>query len=94
MYSLLNYIAATSKELVAGQHSNVVGNSPYIHTDDQHTMTSIDTGLRGYSEDEKRLIGINTISVVTRLALEFEQEEARYLSHFQVISNHLTHAFP
>lgn len=80
MYSLLNYIAS-SKELGVNQHSNAVGNSPYMHTDDQNTLTSTDTGLRGYSEEERRLIRINTISVVTRLVLEFEQEEV-CRSHF------------
>lgn len=43
----------------------------------QSNSYSLETGLRGLSEDEKRLIGISTISAVTRLALEFKIEEVR-----------------
>jgi phosphatidylinositol 4-kinase len=68
MYSLLNYIAATSKEI--SEYS-----VPNDGTSDQVTLNSVESGLRGLSEDEKRLIGISTISVVTRLALEFQQDE-------------------
>jgi phosphatidylinositol 4-kinase len=79
MYSLLNYVAATSKEISAGPNSGMIGTSPYMHSDDRSTTRSVETGLHGYSEDEKRLIGISTISVVTRLALEFDDEEVCYL---------------
>ena len=71
IYSLLNYIAATSKEIydVNGiSHSSMIGS-------DHSTMYSIETGLRGYTEEERRLIGISTISVVAQLALDFQQEE-------------------
>lgn len=75
MYSLLNYIAATSKEIYEGSNnSQILGNSLYA-APDRFTLQSVETGLRGLSEDEKRLVGISTISVVTRLALEFEMEE-------------------
>jgi phosphatidylinositol 4-kinase A len=73
MYSLLNYIAATSKE--TSEHSmgvhlhNTDGSSDYI------TLHSVESGLRGLPDEDKRLIGISTISVATRLALEFQEDE-------------------
>ncbi|KAG8878350.1 phosphatidylinositol-4- kinase [Tulasnella sp. 331] len=84
MYSLLNYIAATSKDLTTtGMHSHAGtgaitpslgggGHSPYNY--DHATLTSVETGLRVFNEDQRRLIGISTISVVTQLALELEVE--------------------
>ncbi|KXN92250.1 Phosphatidylinositol 4-kinase stt4 [Leucoagaricus sp. SymC.cos] len=72
MYSLLNFIAATSKDT----HDDLQG--PDAH--DPGTLHSLETGLRGLSEDEKRLTGISTISVVTRLALEFYTEEVTKLT--------------
>lgn len=83
MYSLLNYIAATSKEISEySMNSHPNGGDG---ASDHATLHSVESGLRGLSEDEKRLIGISTISVVTRLALEFQQEEVRlnyiYISH-------------
>jgi len=74
MYSLLNYIAATSKELHDSSSMSQLGNS-FIGSLDDSTMDSMAVGLRGLSEDDKRLVGISTISVVTRLALEFEMDE-------------------
>ena len=71
MYSLLNYIAATSKDIYDV-------NNVHIHPFNSHIRNnahSLESGLRGLSEDEKRLIGISTISVVTKLALEFKAEE-------------------
>lgn len=76
MYSLLNYIAATSKEIYESSGSSIMSN-PLYDGQDQNTMRSVETGLRGLSEDEKRLVGISTISVVTRLALEFKTDEVR-----------------
>ncbi|OCH92135.1 atypical/PIKK/PI4K protein kinase [Obba rivulosa] len=70
MYSLLNYIAATSKE--PQDHSSVFG---LEGTADFSTISSAENGLRGLSDDEKRTVGISTISVATRLALEFKSEE-------------------
>ena len=71
MYSLLNYIAATSKDLYDINSPHIHPSSPYI----RNNAHSLESGLRGLSEDEKRSIGISTISVVTRLALEFKVEE-------------------
>ncbi|KAG1741975.1 hypothetical protein EDB19DRAFT_1895006 [Suillus lakei] len=83
MYSLLNYIAATSKEISESTSSNQLLSNPLYASSitspsDNVTFQSDETGLHGRSDDEKRLIGITTISVVTRLALEFHtagQEE-------------------
>lgn len=72
MYSLLNFIAATSKDT---HDSSLVDGDAF----DPSTLSSLETGLRELSEDEKRLTGISTISVVTRLALEFSIEEVRRL---------------
>ena len=60
MYSLLNQIAATSKE--SYEASNAMKNS-LSDSADSATLYSIETGLRGLSDDEKRLVGISTISV-------------------------------
>ena len=75
MYSLLNYIAATSKEISDNSSSSQSLNSPLYTASDGVTLQSVEPGLRGLSEEEKRLVGISTISVVTRLALEFQMEE-------------------
>lgn len=51
-------------------------NNPLYNALDNHSVQTIDTGLRGLSDDdEKRLCGISTISVLTMLALEFLIEE-------------------
>ncbi|KDR73543.1 hypothetical protein GALMADRAFT_227988 [Galerina marginata CBS 339.88] len=78
MYSLLNYIAATSKDIYDSNSAHVHNSSlaPHGHGNPH----SLETGLRGLSEDEKRLIGISTISAVTRLALEFKMEEVTRLT--------------
>ncbi|KAF9564367.1 hypothetical protein CPC08DRAFT_705318 [Agrocybe pediades] len=78
MYSLLNYIAATSKEIYDSS-------SAYNHTQGplafgRGNPHSLESGLHGLSEDEKRLVGISTISAVTRLALEFKMEEVTRLT--------------
>lgn len=78
MYSLLNYIAATSKELSNPNVSPAIGHSPYAF--DQLGINSLETGLRVFDEDQRRLIGMSTISVVTQLALEFEDEEVTKLT--------------
>jgi len=77
MYSLLNYIAATSKEIYESSAS-----SP-MKDDSTHRLTdhtTIESGLRRLSDDEKRVVGISTIYVVTRLALEFRMEEVTRLT--------------
>lgn len=84
MYSLLNYIAATSKEILESTSSAAMtiisngGPGSMYDTSDVATLQSVATGLRGLSEDEKKLVGISTIAVVTRLALEFKMEEVRW----------------
>ncbi|KIJ69126.1 hypothetical protein HYDPIDRAFT_23983 [Hydnomerulius pinastri MD-312] len=85
MYSLLNYIAAASKEIFESSSSKQLLNNPlytstFTASTDQLTFQSEDTGLRGRSDEEKRLIGITTISIVTRLALEFDNEEVTKLT--------------
>ncbi|TFY82561.1 hypothetical protein EWM64_g1445, partial [Hericium alpestre] len=80
MYSLLNYIAATSKETHDNLGSTQAMRSSFFAGSDHTTLQSLDTSLGGYTEDERRLIGISTISVVARLALEFEQEEVTKLT--------------
>lgn len=75
MYSLLNYIAATSKDTYDSNNTNA--HNLAFNLQMQSNSYSLETGLRGLSEDEKRLIGISTISAVTRLALEFKIEEVR-----------------
>ncbi|KAF8579311.1 atypical/PIKK/PI4K protein kinase [Ramaria rubella] len=80
MYSLLNYIAATSQDVTEGLGSKSIGTSPYLHASEHSTIHSVETGLRGRTEEEKHLIGISTISVVTRLALEFQVEEVTRLT--------------
>ena len=82
MYSLLNYIAATSKDLYDVNSLHIHG--PHI----RNSTHSLESGLRGLSEDEKRSIGISTISVVTRLALEFKAEEvSSIVVRRRIISN-------
>ena len=73
MYSLLNYISATSKESYDGSWSSQTNSTD--HLDDHTTVQSLKTGLQMFNDDQQRLIGISTISVVTRLALEFRTEE-------------------
>jgi phosphatidylinositol 4-kinase len=81
MYSLLNYIAAASKEITDNSTSvHLAGISQYMATSDHGTLYSMEAGLRGMTEEEKRLVGISTIAVVTRLALEFKVEEATRLT--------------
>ena len=83
MYSLLNYIAATSQEIFESSSQQLLHNplyTPPLTSTDQLTFQSDDAGLRGRSDEEKRLIGITTISIVTRLALEFDKEEVTKLT--------------
>ncbi|KZP21149.1 hypothetical protein FIBSPDRAFT_788486 [Athelia psychrophila] len=76
MYSLLNYIASASKEM----HESSGTIHPIGAGGDGSIAGSTETGLRGLSEEEVRLVGISTISVVTRLALEFKTEEVTRLT--------------
>ncbi|KZS95958.1 atypical/PIKK/PI4K protein kinase [Sistotremastrum niveocremeum HHB9708] len=78
MYSLLNYIAATGQDSKENSiHLSIPQDSQVA---DHETVTSVATGLQAWSEDQRRRIGISTISVVTRLALEFRMEEVTRLT--------------
>lgn len=73
MYSLLNYIAATSKEIYEATTASI---NPLQSEHEQTKIhTAVEIGLNGMTEDEKRLAGISTISVVSRLALEYKMED-------------------
>lgn len=72
MYSLLNYISATSKDAFESSWNLQAGSS--VHSE-EHTVQSLKTGLQVFNDDQQRLIGISTISVVTCLATEFKIDE-------------------
>lgn len=82
MYSLLNHVAATSKEVHDLPHStspygffsSLDGEYTIIHAD-RATLNSLDTVGHGHTEEERRLITTSTISVVSRLALEFKRDD-------------------
>ncbi|KAG8826070.1 phosphatidylinositol-4- kinase [Serendipita sp. 401] len=74
MYSLLNYVAASSK---GSEGSKVLANSPY---NDPAVNDMVETGLRSFTEEEKRLVAISTVCVVSTLALEFKVEEVTRLT--------------
>ena len=42
---------------------------------DYATLHSVESALRGLTEEEKRLIAVSTISIVSRLAVEFGEDE-------------------
>jgi len=46
-------------------------------TDGRATLHSLESALRGLVGEEKRLVAMSTISVVSRLAVEFEEDEVR-----------------
>lgn len=73
MYSLLNYIAASSK---SSENAKVIGSSPYMNDGDPATNNYVETGLRSFTDEERRLVSISTVCVVSTLALEFKIEEA------------------
>jgi phosphatidylinositol 4-kinase A len=69
MYSLLNFIAVTSKELT-GQGTAPRGEKAKVEAkDDMHIAFGT------FTDNEKRILGISTICVVTHLALEVKKEE-------------------
>ena len=74
MYSLLNHIAATSKEI------NELNNGPRASTVTAADAATTNSGENSWTEEERRLIGISTIPVVSRLALEFDREEVTKLT--------------
>ena len=85
MYSLLNYIATSSKDIF--DSSSVLAAS-LSESSDAVTVHSGETGLRGLSEDEKRTVGISTISVATQLALESKSEEVSFDCYTDVAAIH------
>ncbi|KAI9508312.1 hypothetical protein F5148DRAFT_1275830 [Russula earlei] len=81
IYSLLNYVASTSKEIHDAPHDsppsglfNLNGAHALLHSD-YATLRSIETDAPFHTEEERRLITTSTISVVSRLALEFKGDE-------------------
>ncbi|THH11990.1 hypothetical protein EW145_g299 [Phellinidium pouzarii] len=79
MYSLLNYISATNKESHESSWSSQASAAPSLQPEEQ-TVQSLKSGLQAFNEDQQRLIGISTISVVTCLALEFKIDEVTRLT--------------
>ena len=72
-YSPLNCIAATSKSSAVDDISDSIqGTGRQI---DYATPHSVESALRGLTEEEKRSIAVSTISVVSRLAVGFERDE-------------------
>ena len=71
-YSLLNCIAATSKSSIDDINDFIQGTGGRT---DCATPHSVESALRGLTEEEKRSIAVSTISVVSRLAVEFERDE-------------------
>jgi len=47
---------------------------------DYATLHSVQSALRGLTEEEKRLIAVSTISVVSQLAVQFENDEVCLIS--------------
>jgi phosphatidylinositol 4-kinase A len=95
MYSLLNYVAATSKEIHDVLHNTPPNglfsslNDEYAHSD-RATQYSIDTVGHGYTEEERRLITTSTISVVSRLALEFKRDDvSAFVGGNQILAKNL-----
>ena len=72
-YSLLNYIAATSRFSGVDDMGDSIRGAD--GQNDYATLHSVESSLRGLTEEEKRLIAVSTISVVSRLAVEFEEDE-------------------
>lgn len=71
MYSLLNFLATANTDFVDGNQPN---DAVYKETEGS-TIRSLELGKRGYTEEEKQLISLSCVSVVTHLALEFQIEE-------------------
>ncbi|KAI0256980.1 atypical/PIKK/PI4K protein kinase [Lactifluus subvellereus] len=87
VYSLLNHVAATSKEIYDVPQNALPGNlfpglnseHATIHSD-HATLHSIELVGHGLTEEERRLITTSTISVVSRLALESKRDDATKLT--------------
>lgn len=82
MYSLLNHVAATSKEIHDAPHNALPDNffsglnsgHATLHSD-HTTLHSFELVERGHTEEERRVITTSMISVVSRLALEFKRDD-------------------
>lgn len=90
MYSLLNHVAATSKEIHDAPHNTPpdglfsnLNNEHAIIQSDRATLHSIET--HDHTEEERRLITTSTISVVSRLALEFKLDEVSAVIYIEMI---------
>jgi len=85
MYSLLDYISATSRlsglDNIAEIIEGTGGQADYA------TLHPVESTLRGLTEEEKRLIAVSTISVVSRLAVEFEDDEVRSISNAMILES-------
>ena len=77
-YSLLNYIAATSRFSGVDDMDEVIRGAD--GQTDYATLHSVQSALRGLTEEEKRLIAVSTISVVSQLAVQFENDEVCLIS--------------
>ncbi|KAK2466763.1 hypothetical protein APHAL10511_001021 [Amanita phalloides] len=88
MYSLLNYIGVTSKEPF--ETSKAFPATSYDNS--LHTIP-FERGPGGLSDDQRRMVGINVISVVAKLALEFCTEEVTRLT-VSMLLQRLRHAEP
>jgi phosphatidylinositol 4-kinase A len=75
MYSLFNFVPSTVSDTV---QSDEVGQSPYVHDHD-----GAESGLQGYTDGERRLVGISTVCVITYLALELQDEDVWFSKTIQ-----------
>lgn len=73
MYSLLNYVTATSKEPHESPSAPLA--TSFDNSSAYLVVQAFERGPNCLSDDQRRKVGINVISVVTKLALEFETEE-------------------
>jgi hypothetical protein len=83
MYSLLNFIAVTSKELT-GQGTALRGEKAK-----EEARDDVHIAFGTFTDNEKRILGISTICVVTHLALEVKKEEVcwRYFRGMSRLTN-------
>ena len=71
-YSLLKYIAATSRFFVVDDMREAIGGT--VGRYDYATLHSVGCAFGGLTE-EKRLIPVSTVSVLSWLAVELEKDE-------------------
>ncbi|CAG8714462.1 6364_t:CDS:2, partial [Acaulospora colombiana] len=68
----LSIKVASSK---SSEGAKMIGSSPYMNDGDVATNAYVETGLRSFTDEEKRLVAISTVCVVSVLAREFDIEE-------------------